>query len=167
MRIVPLIVILLFTVTPAHPQRCGDSLLLFLRDAKGRLLAPSQFESATVSATYTVDNVANLVDAQPSIKALPPKVESFSVRAVCGMKVAQFRLRIKGEEMILRVLNVPGDAGHILLDGITFRKGVYQVDLGGRPLRNVERYEGEASQAADPANEIRWVIRDKSLGRVP
>jgi hypothetical protein len=162
-----LIVILLFTTTPAHPQRCGDSLLLFLRDTDGRVLAPSQFESATVSATYTIDNVTNLVDAQPSVRALPPNVESFSVRAECGMKEARFRLRIKKEEMILRVLNVPGDAGHILLEGITFRKGVYQVDLGGRPLRHVERYEGEASRAADPANEIRWVIGDKSLSRVP
>lgn len=167
MRSLLFIAFLLITTPPASPQRCGDSLLLFLRDARGRVIRPSEFESATVSATYTVDNVATLVDAQPTIRALPPTIQSFSVRAECGMKTAQFRLRYRREEMTLRVLNVPGDAGHILLEGIMFRKGVYQVDLGGRPMRNVDEYTGKGSKAADPADEVRWVIRDKSLSRVP
>jgi hypothetical protein len=162
---VALFAMLLLAPPPARPQRCGDSLLIFLRDHEGRVIAPADFESAKVSATYTVDNVANLADAEPDIKELPPKIKSFSVRAVCGMKLAQFRLRYKGEEMTIRVLNVPGDAGHILLEGIGFRSGAYEVDLGGRPLQNVERYEGEGSKAADPADEIEWVIKDHSLRR--
>jgi hypothetical protein len=166
MRSLLLIVFLLITTPPASSQRCGDSLLLFLRDANGRVIRPSEFESATVSATYTVDNVATLVDAQPGIRALPPGIPSFSVRAECGMKTAQFRLRYRREEMTLRVLNVPGDAGHILLEGITFRKGVYQVDLGGRPMRNVEAYTGDGSKADYPENEVRWVIRDQSLKKI-
>ncbi|MFL6274529.1 MAG: hypothetical protein ACJ74G_04895 [Blastocatellia bacterium] len=163
MSVFLLLAMLLLAPPSARPQRCGDSLLIFLRDRNGRVIAPADFELAKVSATYTLDNVENLVDAEPEIKELPPRVKSFSVRAVCGMKVAQFRLRYKGEEMAIRVLNVPGDAGHILLEGISLKKGAYEVDLGGRPLRNVERYEG--SKAADAANEIEWVIKDKSLRR--
>ncbi|HJQ23061.1 MAG TPA: hypothetical protein VKA60_04035 [Blastocatellia bacterium] len=64
--------------------------------------------------------------------------------------------------LYLRVLNVPGDAGHILLEGISFRKGLYEVDLGGRPLPHAEQYQGEGSKAAD---EIPWVVRDSSLRR--
>ncbi|HKQ07845.1 MAG TPA: hypothetical protein VJ464_22145 [Blastocatellia bacterium] len=160
-----LLAMLVLAPPSAHPQRCGDSLLIYLRDRNGRVIAPADFESATVSATYTVDNVENLVDAEPEIKELPPRVKSFSVRAVCGMKSAQFRLRYKGEEMAIRVLNVPGDAGHILLEGIGFRSGAFEVNLGGRPLQNAGRYEGEGSKAADPANEIAWVIKDHSLRR--
>src|SRR5690348_15239658 len=93
------IALLLIATPPDSPQRCGDSLLLFLRDADGRVIRPSEFESATVSATYTVDNVAALVDAKPGIRALPPTMQSFSVRAECGMKAAQFRLRYGREEM--------------------------------------------------------------------
>lgn len=165
MSVFLLLAMLLLMPPSAHPQRCGDSLLIYLRDRNGRVIAPADFELAKVSATYTVDNVENLVDAEPEIKELPPRVKSFSVRAVCGMKVAQFRLRYKGEEMAIRVLNVPGDAGHILLEGIGFRSGAYEVNLGGRPIQNAERYEGEGSKAADPANEIAWVIKDHSLRR--
>ena len=168
MRITLLIAILLVGATNSWAQRCGDSLLIFLHDGDGKVIAPSDFESAKVSATYTVDNVSNLVDAEPEVKELPPGIKSFSVRAECGMKLAQFRLKRKGEEMTIRVLNVPGDAQHILMEGILFRKGEYEVDLGGRPFnKNVEKYDGEGSKARDPADEIRWVVRDKSLRKIP
>ena len=165
MRISLIIATLLLVASNAYPQRCGDSLLLFLRDRQGRVIAPADFESATVSAIYTVDNVSNLTDAAPKIRELPPGVKSFSVRAECGMKRAQFRLKYRGDEMTIRVLNVPGDALHILMEGIRFRKGVFAVDLGNRPMKNVEKYEGAGSKAADPADEIRWVIRDRALRR--
>ena len=162
-----MIAVLLLGATNIWAQRCGDSLLLLLRDQSGQVIAPTDFESAKVSATYTVDNVTNLVDAAPEVKELPPGKKSFAVRAECGIKQAQFRLKYKGEEMTIRVRNVPGDAQHILLDGIIFRKGTYEVDLGGRPLNNnVEKYEGEGSTAKDPADEIKWMIRDKSLKKV-
>lgn len=166
MRTSLILALLLSAAANAYPQRCGDSLLLFLRDRDGRVIAPSDFESAKVSATYTVENVSTLVDAEPKIEERLMKVKSFSVRAECGMKLAQFRLRYKGDEMTIRVLNVPGDALHILMEGIMFRKGVFEVDLGDGPLKNAERYEGEASKAADPADVIRWVVRDKSLRKV-
>ena len=163
MKVILALATLALAATPVQPQRCGDALLLYLRDRGGRVIRPAEFESATVSATYTADNVADLVAAAPEIKDLPPRVKSFSVRVVCGMKAAQFRLKYKGEAMTLRVLNVPGDAGHILLEGISFRKGLYEVDLGGRPLRHAQPYQGEGSKAADPADEIAWVVRDSSL----
>lgn len=166
MKILLIMPLLFLGAANAYPQRCGDSLLLFLRDRDGRVIAPADFTSARVSATYTVDNVANLVDSEPEIRELPPKVKSFSVRVECGMKWAQFRLRYKSDEMTIRVLNVPGDALHILMEGITFRQGVFEVDLGGRPLKNVEKYEGEGSKAEYPSDEIRWVIREKSLRKV-
>jgi hypothetical protein len=161
------VAVLLLGATNIWAQRCGDSLLIFLHDKDGRVIAPADFESAKVSATYTVDNVTNLVDAAPEVKELPPGKKSFAVRVECGIKRAQFRLKYKGEEMTIRILNVPGDAQHILLDGILFRKGTYEVDLGGRPLNdNVEEYKGEGSTAKDPADEIKWVVRDKSLRKV-
>jgi hypothetical protein len=164
MRITLVIAILLLGATNVWAQRCGDSLLIFLRDRNGKVILPSEFESAKVSATYTVDNITNLVDAEPEVKDLPPGTKSLSVRAGCGMKVAQFRLKYKGEEMTIRVLNVPGDALHILMEGIPFRKGTYEVDLGRRPFNeNVEEYKGVGSTAKDPAHEIRWVVHDKSL----
>lgn len=166
MKILLIITVLLSAAIPARPQRCGDSLLLFLRDRSGKVIAPSDFESATVSATYTVDNVFTLIDAQPTLIKLPTGIQSFSVRAECGIKQAQFQLKYKGEMMTIRVLNVPGDVLHILMEGIVFRKGSYQIDLGNRPLKNVEEYKGEGSQAKDPADKIRWVIRDESLKKV-
>ncbi len=166
MKILLIIAVLMSAAIPARPQRCGDSLLLFLRDQSGHVIAPSDFESATVSATYTVDNVATLIDAQPRLMNLPPGIQSFSVRAECGIKRAQFQLKYKGEMMTIRVLNVPGDVLHILMEGIVFRKGSYQVDLGNRPLKNVEEYKGEGSQAKDLAYKISWVIRDESLKKV-
>lgn len=166
MRILLTVMVLLSAATVARPQRCGDSLLLYLRDDGGRVLAPSDFESVRVSATYTVDNVFDLVNAEPKIKELRDGVKSFSVRAECGMKVAQFRLKYKGDEMTIRVLNVPGDALHILMDGIRFRKGTYEVDLEGRPMKNVEEYTGPESKMEDPADEIKWAIKDSVLRKI-
>jgi hypothetical protein len=166
MRIPLILSLLLFVAPNAHPQRCGDSLLLYLRDRDGRVIAPANFESARVSATYTMDNIRNLVDREPEIRELPPGVKSFSVRVECGMKLAQFQLTYKGERMTIRVLNVPGDARHILMEGIFFHKGMFEVDLGNRPLKNVEEYAGVGRKAEDPANEIGWVIREKSLKKI-
>lgn len=162
MKILWLVTVLLLAAMPARWQRCGDSVLLFLRDRSGKVIAPSDFEAATVSATYTVDNVSALIDAKPDLMDLPPGIQSFSVRAECGIKQARFQLKYKGEMMTIRVLNVPGDVLHILMEGIVFRTGVYQVDLGNRPLKNVEQYKGESSTD----DKIRWVIRDKSLKKV-
>jgi hypothetical protein len=166
MKILLLVAVLLSAAIPARPQRCGDSLLLFLRDRSGHVIAPSDFESATVSATYTVDNVSELIDAQPSLMELPSGIQIFSVRAECGIKRAQFQLKYKGETMTIRVLNVPGDVLHILMEGIVFRKGSYQVDIGNRPLKNVEQYKGEGSHDIDMNEQIRWVIKDESLKKV-
>lgn len=163
MRVLLTIIVLFSAAGVARPQRCGDSLLLYLRNDKGKALAPSDFESVWVSATYTVDNVSNLVNAEPKLKEMHDGIKSFSVRAECGMKVAEFQLKYKGDEMTIRVLNVPGDAQHILLDGIKFRKGTYEVDLGGRPMKNVEDYSGPESKMEDPADEIKWAIKDRSL----
>lgn len=163
MRILLIAIVLLSAAGVARPQRCGDSLLLFLRDDGGHVLAPSDFESVRVSATYTVENVSNLVNAEPKIKELHDRIKSFSVRAECGMKVAQFQLKYKGGEMTIRVLNVSGDAQHILMDGIQFRKGTYEVDLGNRPMKNVEEYSGPESKMKNPADEIKWAIRDSAL----
>src|SRR5262245_29681856 len=118
MRVSLIIVLFLLAATKVYPQRCGDSLLLFLHDRAGHVIDPADFESAKVSATYTVVNVANLIDREPEIRELPPKVKSFAVRVECGMKLAQFCLKYKGDEMTIRVLNVPGDALHILMEGI-------------------------------------------------
>jgi hypothetical protein len=52
------------------------------------------------------------------------------------------------------------------MDGIVSRKGTYQMDLGNRPMKNVESYEQTEGTAADPADEIKWVIRDRSLKKV-
>ncbi|MGA9773747.1 MAG: hypothetical protein WBV94_32250 [Blastocatellia bacterium] len=156
MKILLLIAVL---AIPALPQRCGDSLLLYLRDQTGKIILPSDFESATVSATYTVDNVDTLVDVKPELMKTSSGIQSFSVRAECGIKLAQFKLRYKGQSMTIRVLNVPGDVRHILMEGIVFRKDSFEVDLGNRPMKNVEEYDGQADQ-------IRWVIRDKSLRKV-
>ena len=41
MKILLIIAVLLSAATPASPQRCGDSLLLFLRDRSGNVIAPS------------------------------------------------------------------------------------------------------------------------------
>ena len=164
MRFLLVITILLLAATAAYPQRCGDSLLLYLRDQNGKVIAPSDFSSAKVSASYTVEN-ADLADAEPQIKELPQAIKAFSVRTVCGMKRAEFRLKNNGQEMTIRVLNVPGDAGHILMDGIVFRKGTYEVDLGNRPMQNVESYEGPADPTGN-GDEIKWVIKDKSLKKV-
>jgi hypothetical protein len=166
MRISLILSLLLLATPTAYPQRCGDSLLLFLRDREGRVIAPADFESARVSATYTMANLRNLVYQEPDIRARPRRVKSFAVRVECGMKLAQFRLKYQGEEMTIRVLNIPGDAGHILMEGIRFRQGIFAVDLGNRPLKNVEANAGEESKAEDPADEIRWVIRDRSLKKM-
>lgn len=166
MRFLLLLSVLLLATPNLSAQRCGDSLLLYLRDQNGQVIAPSAFESAKVSATYTVDNVTNLVDAEPKLSELVHGVKSFAVRAECGMKVAQFRLQYRGEAMTIRVLNVPGDAQHILLEGIRFRPGTFEVDLGGRPMQNVEEYKGAERNADDPADEIRWSIKDGSLKQV-
>jgi hypothetical protein len=128
MKFLLLIPILLLATTNISAQRCGDSLFIYLRDQNGQVMAPSAFESVKVSATYTVDNVTNLVDAEPKISELAHGIRSFAVRAECGMKVAQFQLKYKGDVMTIRVLNVPGDALHILLEGISFRKGTFEVD---------------------------------------
>lgn len=156
----------LTATTNASAQRCGDSLFLFLRDREGRVIAPTDFESVKVSATYTVANVSELIAADPVLKELPTKVKSFSMRAECGIKQAQFRLIYKGEEMTIRVLNVPGDAGHILLEGITFHKGIFEVDIGNRPMKHTEKYEGVGSKAQYPSDEISWVIRNRSLKKI-
>jgi hypothetical protein len=166
MRFSLILSLLLLAAPHPHPQRCGDSLLLFLRDRDGRVIAPADFESARLSATYTMDNIRDLVDREPNIRELPPGVQSFSVRVECGMKLAQFHLQYHGEKMTIRVLNVPGDARHILMEGIRFRKGVFEVDLGNRPMKNVEEVAGAASKADDPADEIHWLIRDKSLKKL-
>ena len=79
------------------------------------------------------------------------------------MKEAQFEFIYKGRTMIVRVLHVPGDAQHILMEGIVFRNGTYEVDLGNRPMQNVEKYKGPESKAKDPADEIKWLIGDGSL----
>lgn len=162
MKILWLATLLFLAAIPARPQRCGDSLLLFLRDRSGKVIAPSDFESATVSATYTMDNIAALTDENPGLMNLPTGIQSFSVRAECGMKQAQFQLKYKSEVMTIRVLNVPGDARHILMNGIAFRNGSYQVDLGNRPLKNVEQYKNEGGTSY----EIGWVISDRSLKKV-
>jgi hypothetical protein len=166
MKFLPLIPILFLATTNISAQRCGDSLLIYLRDQNGQVIAPSAFESVKVSATYTVDNVTNLIDAEPTINELVHGVKSFAVRAECGMKLAQFQLKYKGDEMTIRVLNVPGDAQHILLERILFEPGKFEVDLGGRPLQNVETYQGAESKADDPANEIKWSIKDNALKKV-
>jgi hypothetical protein len=166
MRFLLLIPLLLLGTANVSAQRCGDSLFIYLHDQNGQVIALSAFESAKVSATYTVDNVTNLVDAEPKISELVHGVKSFAVRVECGMKFAQFQLKYKGEVMTIRVLNVPGDAQHILLEGIVFRKGTFEVDLGGRPMQNVEEYKGAERKADDPADEIRWVIKDSSLKQV-
>ena len=166
MKFLLAIPILLLATTNISAQRCGDSLFIYLRDQNGQVLAPSAFESVKVSATYTVDNVTNLVDAEPKISELAHGIRSFVVRAECGMKVAQFQLKYRGDVMTIRVLNVPGDALHILLEGISFRKGSFEVDLGGRPMQNVEEYQGAESKADDPANKIRCSIKDQSLKKV-
>jgi hypothetical protein len=166
MKILLLISALLFGAATASAQRCGDSLLIFLRDRDGKVIAPSEFELAKVSATYTVDNVVNLTDAEPRIKELAHGVKSFSVRAECGIKAVQFQFKYRGGTMTVRVLNVTGDAQHILLEGILFRSGTYEVDLGNRPMKNVEGYTGPESRMDDPADEIRWAIKDASLRKV-
>lgn len=163
MKFLLLIPVLLLATTNVSAQRCGDSLFIYLRDQNGQVIDASDFESAKVSATYTVDNVTNLVDAEPKISELVQGIKSFSVRAECGMKVAQFQLKYKGQVMTIRVLNVPGDASHILLEGILFRTGTFEVDLGGRPLKNVEEYKSAERRTDDPASEIRWSIKDASL----
>lgn len=163
--LLPIFLLLLVTAS-ASAQRCGDSLFIYLRDQNGQVIAPAEFGSAKVSATYTVDNVTNLVDAEPKTSELVHGVKSFTVRAECGMKVAQFQFKYKGEVMTVRVLNVPGDAQHILSAGIVFRKGTFEVDLGGRPMQNVEEYGGAERHAVDPADEIRWVIKDGALKQV-
>lgn len=165
MRVMLTITILVLAATVTYSQRCGDSIFLYFRDQNGKVMAPADFTSARVSATYAPDSPSNLADAEPQIRELPQTIKAFSVRTVCGMELAQFRLKYKGQEMTIRVLNVPGDAGHILMDGIVFRKGTYEVDLGNRPMQNVESYEGPADPTGN-GDDIKWVIKDKSLKKI-
>ena len=159
--------VILFPAAPSiQAQRCGGYLLLYMRDGTGAVINPSEYESVKVSANYETENVRDLKDAKPSTKELPGDIKSFMVRTECGAKLMQFQLRYKNETMTIRVLNIAETVGPVVLKGALFKAGTYEVDLGWRPAKNIERDEALEAAMKDPDHEPVYVIKEAALKKV-
>src|SRR5688500_9654932 len=118
----------------AYAQRCGDDIWLFVRDANKKVIPPEAFDSVKVRMD---DSPEGILDDK-YLKEVPPGIKSFVIPTGCGYGLAKISLSYKGKVMVLEVINVPGDAGNILLESVPFREGTFQLDLKRWKLENCE-----------------------------
>lgn len=115
-------------------QRCGDDIWLYLRDSNSRVIPPDAFDSVKASV---YDNREEILDNR-HLMEVPKGIQSFAIPTGCGVRLTAIVIRYQGKEMVLEVRNVAGDSGNILIDGVPFREGVFEVDLERLKMSNCE-----------------------------
>ena len=151
----------------ASAQRCGDHLLLAFRDADGKPIPPQSFTSVRLSTENIVDNLPNVYSAAVGTGEAATVGTVLETRTGCGLRWVTFDLTRGAEVMHVTFRHVPGDSGNILLDGVDFAPGHFDLDLGWDTLNSAIVIDHPARAEPEGLEGPHYILRHPRLQRAP